>query len=122
MSSNDNLHSEESPDLLDKNLSRLLKLAKVTEKPDKAFIDSLIANAIGELKRSEVKGNQRKRIIPVIGWLEKTVGWAAMFAAAVGAGMVSIVSMFFQLNSILAAANAVTVFVNWLNYFKGIKL
>ena len=122
MSSNDNLHSEESPDLLDKNLSRLVKLAKDTDKPDKAFTDSLIANAIGELKRSEVKGNQRKRIIPVIGWLEKTVGWAAMFIAALGAGMISIVSMFFQLNSILAAATSVAVLVNWLNYFKGLKL
>ncbi len=123
MSRNSNLHSEDSPELFDKNLSRLVKLAKETDEPDKAFTDSLIINAISELKLLEAKGKyQRKRTINAAGWLDKTVGWAAVFVAAVGAGMVSIVSMVLQLHTILAAATSVTVLVNWLNFFRGLKL
>ncbi len=123
MSRNSNLHSEESPELFDKNLSRLVKLAKETDEPDKAFTDSLIINTISELKRLEAEGKyNRKRTIKITGWLEKTVGWAAMFIAAVGAGMVSVASVLLQLHTILAATTSVTVLINWLNYFRGLKL
>ncbi len=121
MSRNSNLHSEDSPELFDKNISRLVKLAKETNEPDKAFTDSLIINAISELKLIEAKGKYQSTI-KAAGWLDKTVGWAAVFVAAVGAGMVSIVSMVLQLHTILTAATSVTVLVNWLNFFRGLKL
>ena len=123
MSRNNNLNSEDSPDLLNNNISRLVKLAKDTNKPGKVFTDSLTDDAVSELKRLAAKRNHRtKGIIPAIRWLEKTVGWAAMIVAACGAGLVSIIPMFLQLNAILVAVTSVTMFLNWLNYFGGLIL
>jgi len=121
MSRNNNLHSEDLPDLLDENLSRLVKLVKNTSTPSKSFTESLTDNAIVELKRLEAEGKcQRIRVKSAIGWLKKTIGWAAMVLAACGTGVVTMISVFLQLNSILTAATSVTMFIKWLNYLGGL--
>jgi hypothetical protein len=118
MSRYNNLNSEGSPDLLNSNISRLVKLAKDTNTPGKVFTDSLTDDAVSELKRLEAKRKHRtKTIIPAIRWLEKTAGWAAMIVAACGAGLVSVIPVFLQLNAIFVAVTSVTMFFNWLNYF-----
>lgn len=108
---------------LDKNLSRLMKLTCDSNKPTEAFTQSLVSNALGELARSVAASKHaRENILLNVSWLDKVIGWAAMVAAACGAGSVFVVSTLLQLNSILLAVMFVTMFVNWLNYLGGLIL
>jgi hypothetical protein len=101
---------------LDKNLSRLVKLTCDPDKPTGAFTQSLISNALGELRRS-VAANKgtRENILVKVSWLDKAVGWAAMGAAACAACLAFVVAALLKLNSCLAAMAIMTMFANWLN-------
>lgn len=100
---NDGSPFDDSAAQLDKNLSRLVKLADDSNIPSKAFSRSLIDNALGELERLEcqTKREQRHKIIQ-LNWPKKVMGWAAMFAAACGAGLVIILSTLLKINTFLA--------------------
>src|SRR3989304_687595 len=90
---NDNLPFGDSAMQLDTNISRLVKLADDSNKPSSAFIKSLIDSALYELKQSETQRKpQEKSIILKVSWWKKTMGWAAMFAAACGTGLAVILS------------------------------
>jgi hypothetical protein len=96
----------------DENISRLVKLADDSNKPGKAFTDSLINNALGKLKRLETAKQH-------ISWWEKSMGWAAMFAAACAAGFAFAVSVLLKISFFLEAAFVLTMFYNWLTYLGG---
>jgi len=108
---------------LDKNMSRLVKLADDPTEPRKAFTESLIANVLGELNRSVAAHKRtRENILMKVGWLDKAIGWAAMIAAACGAGLAFVVAALLKANTCLAAVAMMTMFANWLNYLGGLVL
>ncbi len=113
---NDNLSSEDSATQLDKNFSRLLKLTGESNKPSGTFTDSLINGALDELKEPEVEKADSKNIMIRSGWLEKTMGWAAMIAVACGAGLAFVVSVVLKMNLLLEVIVVLTMVFNWLNY------
>ncbi|MFZ0033375.1 MAG: hypothetical protein WAK60_00110 [Sedimentisphaerales bacterium] len=97
----------------DDNISRLVKLAGDSNKPGKVFVESLINNALGELK--QLKAAKEQEIIKV-SWWDKTMGWAAMLVAACAAGFAVIVSTLLKINFLLVI---LTMFFNWLTYLGG---
>lgn len=108
---------------LDKNISRLVRLADDPAKPRKAFTESLMANVLGELNRSVATHKRmRESILIKVGWLDKAIGWAAMIAAACGAGLAFVVAALLKANTCLAAVAMMTMFANWLNYLGGLIL
>jgi len=108
---------------LDKNISRLIKLADDPTKPRKAFTESLISNVLGELNRSVAAYERtRENILMKVGWLDKAVGWAAITAAACVAGLAFVVAALLKVNTCLAAVAVMTMFANWLNYLGGLIL
>jgi Flp pilus assembly protein TadB len=98
---------------LDENTSRLVKLADDSNKPGKALTESLINNALGELKQLKMAKNQE--ITDVSRW-EKTMGWAAMVAAGCGAVLAVVASALLKVNFLLEAAVILTMSFNWLTY------
>jgi hypothetical protein len=100
----------------DENISRLVKLAGDSNKPGKAFADSLINDALGELNRLKTA---KKQEITNAGWWEKSMGWAAMFAAACAAGLTFVASAVLEINFFLQAVIIITAFFNWLTYLGG---
>jgi 3-oxoacyl-(acyl-carrier-protein) synthase len=100
----------------DENISRLVKLADDSNKPGKAFADSLINDALGELNRLKTAKRQE---ITNVSWREKTMGWAAMFAAACAAGLTFVASAVLQINFFLQTVVIVTAVFNWLAYLGG---
>jgi hypothetical protein len=113
---NDNLSYRSSVSQSDENISRLVKLVDDSNKPGKAFVESLINNALGELNRLKIAKKQK---IMNVSWWEKTIGWAAMFAAACGAGLAIVVSTLLKINFFLQAVVILTMFFNWLTYLGG---
>ena len=111
---NDNSATE-----LDKNFSRLLKLTGETNKPGRAFIESLKNGALNELKQPDVKKTEVKNIAIRPNWLEKTMGWAAMIAAAFGAGLVVVISFFLKMNLLLEVIVVLTIVFNWISSLGG---
>lgn len=108
---------------LDKNVSRLVKLAGDSGKPRKAFVESLITNTLGELNRSvEATTRAREDILRKISWRDKIMGIAAMIAVMCGAGLSILVSVLVKMNAFVAVAVFVTMFVNWLVYLGGLVL
>jgi hypothetical protein len=103
----------------DENISRLVKLADDSNKPGKAFTQSLINNALSELKRLKTVKQQE---IMNVSWWEKAMGWAAMFAAACGAGLAVVISTLLKINFFLEAVVILTMFFNWLTYLGGLIL
>lgn len=104
----------------EKNISRLVKLADDSNKPGRAFTESLINNALGELKQVKTaKKREEKNIIMKVSWWEKSLGWAAMVAAACGAGLTIIVSTLLKINFFLEVIVILTMFFNWLTYLGG---
>ena len=71
---------------LEKNISRLVKLAGDSNKPTKAFTDSLTDNALGELKKAG-SGHKRERKDKTmkVSW-KRTLSWAAMIMIVCGLG------------------------------------
>lgn len=108
---------------LDKNVSRLVKLAGDSSKPRKAFVESLITNTLGELNRS-VGATERARdnILRKISLLDKVTGVAAMITVLCGAGLSILVSVLVKINAFVAVAVFVVMFVNWLVYLGGFIL
>jgi len=120
---NDNLPFGDSAMQLDTNISRLVKLADDSNKPSSAFIKSLIDSALYELKQSETQRKpQEKSIILKVSWWKKTMGWAAMFAAACGTGLAVILSTMLKINTFLSVIVILTMFANWLIYLGGLIL
>jgi hypothetical protein len=108
---------------LEKNISRLVKLSGDSNQHSRAFTKLLVGLALDELKQVSVKRKREEENVTVkSNWLEKAIGWAAMFAAACGAGLAFIVAALLKVNTFLAATVLMTTFVNWLNYFGGLIL
>jgi hypothetical protein len=108
----------ESP--LDRNISRLMKLADDSGQPSRAFTRSLIDDAMNELDRSEaeVNHNHSKTTVIISQW-EKA---AAMIAVICGAGFGLFVSIMAHLSSGFAAVILIAMFVNQLIYYGGLIL
>lgn len=108
---NDNPPRDDSAAMLDENVSRLLKAASDSAVPSRKFTESLISGALWELSQ-KVKRN------PAVGsnWFEKSLGWAAMVAAACSAGVAVIASIFLKMNFLLQSVIASTMIFNWLTY------
>jgi hypothetical protein len=100
----------------DENISRLVKLADDSNKPGRVFVQSLINNALGELKQLTISKEQE---IIKASWWEKTMGWAAMFAAACAAGLAIVASALLKISFFLEAVVILTMFFNWLTYLGG---
>jgi hypothetical protein len=108
---------------LDKNISRLVKLAGDSSKPREAFVEPLITNTLGELNRSvEAAKRARENILRKISWPDKIMGIAAMIAVLCGAGLSILVSVLVKMNVFVAVAVFVVMFVNWLVYLGGLVL
>ena len=116
---NDNLSNNDSATQLDKNFSRLLKLTGESNKLSRTFTESLINDALNELKQLDVEKAKSKNLMFLPNWLEKTVGWAAMIAAAFSAGLVVMISVFLKMNLLLEIVVVITMVFNWLNYLGG---
>jgi len=74
---------------LEKNISRLVKLTGDTDKPSKTFSDSLVEQALGELKGSDTsRKREEKRAKMKLNW-KKVLAWAAtiMIVCALGIGV-----------------------------------
>lgn len=108
---------------LDKNVSRLVKLAGDSSKPREAFVESLMTNTLGELKRSvEATQRARENILRKISWPDKVMGIAAMITVLCGAGLSILVSLLVKMNAFVAVTVLVIMFVNWLVYLGGLVL
>ena len=120
---NNNTPECDSSSELDKNISRLVKLAGDSNQPGRAFRRLLIGSALNELKQASAnKRREDENITVKSNWLEKTMGWAAMVAAACGAGLAFVVAALLKVNTFLTATVIMTMFVNWLNYLGGLIL
>lgn len=107
----------------DKNISRLVKLTGDAIKPSRVFTESLIDNALSELKRFRVDRRQgEKGIIVKLDWRKKAIGCAAMIAVVCGAGFGILVSCLMQINSFFAMIVLIVMFVNRLFYIGGLIL
>lgn len=120
MKRQDNLSDNNSDTPLDRNISRLVKLADSPDQPSRAFTESLIDNALSELNRSDpgVNRNQRKMTVTISQW-EKV---AAMIAVVCGVGFGIFVSILAHLNSVFAGIVLIAMFVNWFVYYGGLLL
>ena len=98
---------------LDKNFSRLLKLTGESDKPGRTFTESLINNAVEELKQANIKKAEAKYRSY---WLKEATGWAAMIAAAFGTGLFVIISVFLKMNLLLEVVIVLTMVFNWINH------
>jgi hypothetical protein len=108
---------------LDKNISRLVRLSGDTSEPRRAFVQSLVSNALGELKRS-VAATERTResILTRVSLLDRVMGIAAMTTVVCGAGLSILLSVLVKLNAFVAVAVLVVMFINWLAYLGGLVL
>ncbi len=105
---------------LDKNISRLVMLADDSDKPGRAFTETLINNALGELGRSDAGGKREQtNMIVTISQLEKA---AAMVAVVCGAGFGILVTVLAHANTLLTGIVLIAMFVNWLIYYGGLIL
>jgi hypothetical protein len=116
---NDNLSNNDSSTQLDKNFSRLLKLTGESNIPSRTFTESLINDALNELKQSNVVKTEAKNTPNRSNWFEKALGWAAMIAAAFGAGLVVVISFFLKMNLLLEVIVVLTMVFNWIRYLGG---
>ncbi len=116
---NDNLPFDDSAAQLEKNISRLVKLADDSNKPGRAFTRSLINSALDELKRPEIK---EKGITSEVSCWKRAMGWAAMFAAACGAGLAFVLSVLLEINAFFTVIVFFLMFANWMTYFGGLIL
>lgn len=116
---NDSLSNKDFVTQLDKNFSRLLKQTGESNKPSRTFTESLIGDALNELGQLDVKKAESKNVMIPSNWLQKTMGWAAMIAAAFGAGLVVVISVFLKMNLLLEVVVVLTMVFNWINYLGG---
>ena len=108
---------------LDKNISRLVRLSSGTSEPRSAFVQSLVSNALGELKRSVAATKRtRESILTKVSLPDKVMGIAAMITVVCGAGLSILLSALVKINAFVAVAVFVVMFVNWLVYLGGLVL
>jgi len=117
--SKDNISNDDSATQLDKNFSRLLKLAGRSDKPSRRLRQFLIHDALNELKQTHVEKPAAKNVTVRPNWLERITGWAAMIAVAFGAGLVVMISFLLKMNLLLEVIVVLTMVFNWLNYLGG---
>ncbi len=117
---NDNLLCRDSLSQSDRNISRLVKLTDDSNKPGRAFTESLINNALGKLEQLKtVRKREEKSIIITVSWWEKAMGLAAMIAVVCLAGFSILVS---NLNSFFAVIVLTVMFINRFIYLGGLIL
>lgn len=75
---------------LEKNISGLIKLAGDTDKPSKAFADSVVKNALDELKGTKAEREESDKFIG-IKW-KRTLPWAAVILVVCGIGFGILIS------------------------------
>ncbi len=97
----------------DENILRLVKLTNDSNKPGKAFTESLINNALGKL--GQLKMAKKQEIMNASRW-EKTIGWAAMVVAGCGAVLAVVASTLLKINFFLEAVVILSMSFNWLTY------
>ena len=114
---NDNLPENDCSTQLDQNLSRLLKAASNSSRPSAVFSESLIERALDELRQMQAAGHYRISWVSGPAWLEKSLGWAAVFAAGCSAGLAVIASILLKMSFLVQAAAVLTVLFNWFTYF-----
>ena len=112
-----NLPQEDGSTQLDQNLSRLLKAAGNSSRPSAGFTESLVNNAIAELRRTKAAGQIRAPWASGPPWLEKSLGWAAVVGAACSAGLAIIASILLKMSFLVQAVAVLTVLVNWFTFF-----
>lgn len=113
---NDNSLRHDSAAMLDENISRLLKTASDSTGPGRRFTESLIDGALSELEEARSGEENKARRTAGSDWFEKTLGWAAMVAAACSAGLAVIASIFLKMNFLLQSVVVITMIFNWLTY------
>jgi len=117
---NDNLLCRDSLAQPDRNISRLVKLADDSNKPGRAFTESLINNALGKLEQLKTATkHEEKNITMEVSWWEKAMGLAAMIAVVCLAGFSILVS---NLNSFFAVIVLTVMFINRFIYLGGLIL
>ena len=116
---NGNISSDDSTAQLDKNFSRLLKLTDRSDKPGGKFTESLINNALNELKQPQAEKAGAKILTIRSKWLDRVIGWAAMIGVAWGAGLVIVMTVLLKMSLLLEIVVVLTMVFNWLSYLGG---
>jgi hypothetical protein len=98
---------------LQKNVSRLVKLAGDSDRPGRGFTDSLIESALQEL--SVDTGTIRQDGF-LRGRVDRVMGIAAMVAVLFGAAAQILLSALASSSPLLAGTLFVTMSANWLSY------
>ncbi len=75
---------------LEKNISRLVKLAGDSDKPSEAFADSVMKNALDELKGTKAEREGNDKFVKVK-W-KRTLSWAAVVLVVCGIGFGILIS------------------------------
>ena len=118
---NDNLPFDDSASQLDKNISCLVKVADDSSEPGKTFTNSLIDGALRELGRVSVGAKrEQEHAIVRISWMNRAVGWAAMFSAACCAGLAVILSALLNIYTFFGVIVFITMFANLMTYLGGL--
>ena len=112
-----NLLQEDGSTQLDQNLSRLLKAASSSSRPSAGFTESLVNDAVAELRRTKAAGQNRASWASGPPWLERSLGWAAVVGAACSAGLAIIASILLKMSFLVQAVAVLTVMVNWFTFF-----
>ena len=116
MEINENNSLSNNPDtLLDNNISQLVKIADCPDKPGKKFTESLINNALSELKKSDAGANwESGNMMIIFSQWEKI---AAMIAVVCSAGLGFLVYVLAQVNSLFAVVVMISMLVNSIMYY-----
>ncbi|MBN2181823.1 MAG: hypothetical protein JW715_07895 [Sedimentisphaerales bacterium] len=111
---------DESGNPLDRNISRLVKLADDTGSPSRVFTKLLLEDALKKLSRTnkDVNCNRGKMTVVISQW-EKI---AAMVAIFCGAGFGVFVSILAHINTVFAGIVLMVMVVNRLIYYGGLIL
>lgn len=103
---------DKETNILQKNISRLVKLAGDTSAPGQGFTDSLIDEALKELSRGGA--------LPRGGFLQdridKMMAAAAAIAVICGAAIQILLSLLAGSSAVLAGALFLAMSANWLSY------
>jgi hypothetical protein len=113
---NDNSLRDDSAAMLDENVSRLLKAASNSAAPSRRFSESLIGGALSELEDVRVERKGETHRAAGSDWFEKSLGWAAMVAAACSAGVAVMASILLKTAFVFQSVVASTMVFNWLTY------
>ncbi len=104
---------ENEKDILQKNISRLVKLAGESGRPGKGFTESLIASALQELSADTGTIRQNGFLRDKV---DRAMAVAAMLAVLCGAGIQILLTAMAWSSPLLAGTILMTMSVNWLSY------